>query len=94
MRLKITRVRAGHFVALDAIVSPLLFLVWPEKLVSVEMDQVVWRIGYPYFGFPCNIRGELSEGCPVEKCRYIHNFCCALFGKAFELFKSDWCDWP
>jgi hypothetical protein len=35
-------VRAAHFVALHAIVSQILFLVRPQKLVSIEVNQMVW----------------------------------------------------
>ena len=87
------RVRAAHFVALHAFVSPILFLVWAEKLVSVKMDKVVWRIGYPYFSFPSNIRCKLPEGCSVEKCSHIDDLGCAVLGKAFEFLKSYGVDW-
>jgi hypothetical protein len=36
------RVRAAHFAALHALVSPLLFLVRAQKLVSVEVNKMVW----------------------------------------------------
>ena len=42
-----------------------------QKLVTVIMDEMIRRFGYPDLGFPGNLGGVFPVVCEREKCRHI-----------------------
>ena len=47
-------------------------VVWPEKTLTIKVNQVGRRIRHPHFCFPCNLREIPAHDSPVREGGYIN----------------------
>jgi len=72
-----------HGLAFQSIRGDLFRFVGTEEFITIEMHQMVRRIGNPDFCFPRNLRREFSESVARQEGRNENDVCRAFQGQPF-----------